>query len=122
MGNAECTFREAEQELCEDANHEFLGQILLLRSNVGAPLVRAVASHHAIGAVPGALGCLIHVASNLCKDIGKGYLQDEPVVYSAEVLKALGLEKEDIRELREAIGEEMVSTIDDFVDRCTQPA
>ena len=122
MGNAECTFREAEQEICEDANHEFLGQILLLRSNVGAPLVRAVASHHAIGAVPGALGCLIHVASNLCKDIGKGYLQDEPVVYSAEVLKALGLEKENIRELREAIGEEMVSSIDDFVDRCTQPA
>ena len=122
MATAQCTFREAELELCEDANHEFLGQLLLLRSNVGEQLVQAVASHHAVGAVPGALGRLIHIASNLCKDIGKGYLQDEHVVYSAEVLRALDLDKENIRELRDAIGEEMVSTIDEFVDRCTQPA
>ena len=122
MESTECTFREAEQELCADANHEFLGQLLLLKSNAGEQLVKAVASHHAKGVTPGALGQLIHVSSNLCKDIGKGYLEGETVIYSAEVLNALGLDKNGIRKLRQSIGDEIVSSIDELVARCTQPA
>ena len=121
MASDECTFREAEQELCDDANHEFLGQILLLKSNVGERLVQAVATHHATTGTPDSLGCLIHLSSNLCKDIGKGYLADEQTVYSAEVLRAVGMEKDDVRVLRESLGDEMVELVDDLVERCTAP-
>ena len=122
MASDECTFREAERELCDDANHEFLGQILLLKSSVGERLVQAVATHHATTETPGPLGCLIHLASNLCKDLGKGYLAEEQTVYSAEVLRAVGMEKDDVRMLRQSLGDEMVDTIDELVDRCTRAA
>ncbi|MFH1571718.1 MAG: HDOD domain-containing protein [Gemmatimonadota bacterium] len=121
MDAAGCTFREAEKELCDVANHEFLGRLLLLKSRVGEPLVQAVGTHHTTGRSPEPLTCLIHLANNLCKDAGKGYMPFEQSVYSAEVLETLGMNRDDVRRLQETLGESIVSEIDDLVDRCTQP-
>ena len=118
MASGECTFREAEKTLCDVANHEFLGRLLLLTSNVGQRLVDAVGTHHSTGSSPDALTCLLHMANNLAKDMGKGYLQEEPTLYSAEVLTELGLSKEGVRKLQNALGERMVEEIEDLVERC----
>ncbi|MFC1526355.1 HDOD domain-containing protein [Candidatus Latescibacterota bacterium] len=120
MDTGKSTFRQAEKELCEVGNHEFLGRLLLLKSNVGEQLVEAVGTHHEAGSSPAALTCLIHMANNLCKDVGKGYLPSEPSVYSAQVLAALGMQRDDVRKLQQTLGESIVEEIDDLVDRCTQ--
>jgi len=120
MDTADCTFREAEKELCEAGNHEFLGRLLLLKSNVGEDLVDAVGTHHTVSRTPSDLTCLIHVANNLAKDLGKGYMPEEQSVYSAEVLQHLGIGREQVRQLQSTLGQTIVDEIDDLVDRCTQ--
>ena len=120
MDTAGCTFRGAEKKLCEAGNHEFLGRLLLLRSNVGEDLVEAVGTHHTTGPTPSDLTCLIHLANNLCKDFDKGYMPSESSVYSAEVLRHLGIGREEVRKLQQALGESIVEEIDELVDRCTR--
>jgi hypothetical protein len=120
MSKESCSFRRDEKALCDVANHEFLGQLLLLKSNVGEQLVRAVGEHHT-GKDPSDLVCLLHVANNLCKDLGKGYLQQEPSQYRVEVLQKLGITRDDVDKIRDELGENMVREIDEVVDRCVQP-
>ena len=120
MTKENTTFRQAEKDLCDVANHEFLGQLLLLKSNVGEQLVRAVGEHHS-GKDPSDLVCLLHIANNLCKDLGKGYLQEESSLYRVEVLQKLKIAKPDMERICQELGEKMVKEIDDLVDRCVQP-
>ena len=120
MGKEDCTFRQAETDLCDVANHEFLGRLLLIKSNVGEQLVRAVGEHHS-GKKPSDLVCLLHLANNLCKDLGKGYMQEETSLYRAEVLQKLNISREDMERVRDQLGEQMIGEIDDLVDRCVRP-
>ena len=120
MDETGCTFREAEKALCDAGNHEFLGRLLLLKSNVGEDLVNAVGAHHTPGRTPSNLTCLIHLANNLCKDFDKGYMPTEQSVYSAEILQHLGIGREEVRKLQATLGETIVEEIDELVDRCTQ--
>jgi HD-like signal output (HDOD) protein len=121
IAKEECSFRQAEKDLCDVANHEFLGQLLLIKSNVGEQLVRAVGEHHSGSKDPSDLVCLLHVANNLCKDLGKGYLKEEGSLYRVEVLQKLGITREDMERIQQELGEQMVKEIDDLVDRCVQP-
>jgi len=120
MNQQDCTFRQAERELCDVANHEFLGRLLLLRSSVQEQLVEAVGTHHNTGSSPGDLTCLLHMANNLCKDLGKGYLPFEATVYSAQVLEKLGMQAGDVRRLQESLGDKVVEEIEELVARCTR--
>lgn len=119
MGANNGTFREAERATGDVANHEFIGRLLLMKSSVGEALVEAVATHHSAGAEPSDLVCLIHLANQLSKELGFGYLEDEPRLYATEVLRKLGLETADVVALRERLDSDLPEQIRALVDRCT---
>ena len=122
MAASGTTFREVEKATGDVANHELLGRLLLVKSGVGEQLVTAVATHHTAGAQPSDLVCLVHLANELSKELGFGYLQDEPRLYAAEVLHKLGLDTGDVVSLRERLGADLPNEIRALVDRCTSVA
>ena len=48
---------------------------VLYGGKLGQELVEAVGTHHSIGDEPGDLVCLIHLANNICKDLGLSYFE-----------------------------------------------
>ena len=115
----QCTFREAEKATGDVANHELLGRLLLMKSHVGERLVETVATHHTAGPQPSDLVCLVHLANELSKELGFGYLPDEPRLYAAEVLRKLGMKTSAVVSLRERLGLDLPDEIRALVDRCT---
>jgi HD-like signal output (HDOD) protein len=110
--NAEgCTFREAEKATGDVANHELLARLLLMKSDVGEQLVEAVGTHHTVGATPSDLVCLLHLADELSKELGFGYLEEEPRLYAAEVLRKLGLKTSDVVGLRDRLSNDLPDQI-----------
>jgi HD-like signal output (HDOD) protein len=114
-----CTFREAERATGDVADHELLGRLLLMKSNVGKQLVEAVGTHHTVGAAPSDLVCVLHLADELSKELGFGYLEEEPRLYAAEVLGKLALETSDVIDLRDRLSRDLPDRIRALVDRCT---
>ena len=112
------SFRSAEAQLSESINHEYIGRLLLMHSQMDEELATSVGTHHTPGKTPGDLVCLIHMADNLCKDLGLGYSEAEKGEYSQAVLSRLGMEKEEIDGLREALGTETVEEIRETVQQC----
>ena len=121
MSENHSSFRQAEKLLGDAANHEYLGKLLLVKSNVGKELADAVGAHDSVGQAPGDLVCLIHVANNVSKELDLGYMPEEEPNYNPEVLKALGLDKSRVGALRGRLGDDVVAEIGDVVDHCTQP-
>lgn len=121
MTSAKSTFREAEKELGDEGNHEYLGQLLLLRSNATKEVTDAVGRHHTTGNAPSSLICLVHLANNLCTELGLGYLPEEPVRYSEPVLRNLRMDLDQVHRLRDLLGKEMVAQIKEVVNRCAHP-
>lgn len=119
MDTEGCTFREAEKATGDVANHELLARLLLMKSGVGEQLVEAVGTHHTVGATPSDLVCLLHLADELSKELGFGYLEEEPRLYAAEVLRKLGLETSDVVGLRDRLSNDLPDQIRVVVDRCT---
>lgn len=119
--SAHTSFAEAEKRLGAVVSHEQVGQLLLMRATMGETVVRSVASHHTPDAVPEPLVCLIHLADNLCKDFGLGYLPDERGHYNPAVLRMLRLDEAGVERLRQSLEETAVPEIMDIVDRCTTP-
>lgn len=68
-------------------SHEFIGELLLQKSNMPPELVAAVSLHHATCETPPPLAALTHVANNITKEIGLGYIEDEPVQYTHGAFK-----------------------------------
>ena len=66
MAKSSSSFRDAERQLDDVANQEYLGQILLLKARVGEDLVEAVGKHNSPGKRPAPLTCLLNLADNLC--------------------------------------------------------
>lgn len=116
---ADLQFHDAEERLGDLVNHEQLGQLLLMRARMAETLVKCVGGHHDPGTVPDGLMALVHVADNLCKDLGLGYGADESGLYDSNVLRVLGLNQEGIIELRQSLEGETVEEIMDIVERCT---
>lgn len=71
-----------------------------------------------MGKSPPELVCLLHMANNLCRDLGLGYFADERGVYSPSVLRKLGFQTEDLHELKEALGDKVVGEIKELVGQC----
>lgn len=111
------TFRKAEASLGDAADHESVGRLFLLKSGVGPRLMEGVGRHHSTGAYPDGLICLIHLADNLAKELGLGYLEHDPRVYSAAVMHQLGIERRDIVALRKRL-QPVADQVRDLVDRC----
>ena len=108
---------ERKEELTLNEAIVRLGLKILLKAQVGSEMVAAVASHHTTGNNPDGLVCLVHMADNLCKDLGMGYLADERGRYSAAVLQAFKLEKTDLKELKEKL-QPIVEQTRQMVDQC----
>jgi HD-like signal output (HDOD) protein len=121
MSENQSSFREAEKELGDAANHEYLGRLLLVKSNVGKELADAVGAHDSVGKAPGDLVCLIHMANNVSKELNLGYLPEEEPKYNAQVLAALNLDQKRAGELKQHLGSEMAAEIAEVVDHCTNP-
>ena len=111
------SFRKAETQLGDVSSHEQIAQLFLLKAQVGREMIDAAASHHTTGNNPDGLVCLVHMADNLCKDLGMGYLAGERGRYSAAVLQALKLEKADLKELKEKL-QPLVEQTRQMVDQC----
>ena len=111
------SFRRAEAQLGDVVSHEQIAQAFLLKAKVGNQMVDAVGSHHTTGSNPDGLVCLVHVADNLCKDLGMGYLPEERGRYNAAVLKALKLEKTNLKELKDRL-HPVVEQTRLMVDQC----
>lgn len=122
MDAAGCTFREAERATGDVANHEMIGRLLMLKSSVGEQLVEAVGTHHTVGSKPSDLVCLLHMANELSKELGFGYLPEEKCLYATEALSKLKLDADGVVALRDKLGADLPDEIRTLVDRCTAPA
>ena len=119
MASANITFREAEARLGDIVTHQQVGQLLLMRAAMGEPVVRLVASHNESESLPNGLHCLVHLADNLTKDFGLGYLPHERGLYDEAVLRAVNLDENGLQVLRGSLGRTVVDEIMEVVDRCT---
>ncbi len=117
MHRLRCSFRAAEIELGDVANHEYLGKLLLMKSKVDKGLVDAVATH-AVPENPSDLVCLVHLANNLSKELAMGYLPDEQPHYDPRVLEKLNLSEDDCHGIRDALFADGAKEIKDVVQRC----
>ena len=118
MGKRGISFRQAEQSLGDVANHEYLGKLLLMKSRVGKLLVDAVSNHNTPGNTPAPLVCLVHVANELSKELGKGYMADERTEYSPQVLKALKMSPSDMRRISNHLQGDVAAEIHTLVRHC----
>jgi HD-like signal output (HDOD) protein len=85
------SFRTVEGQFGSVPNHEYIGQILLLKSNMGPDMVNWVKNHDSIEAAPDALTCLLHLSNTICKQLGLCYPPEENVEYNPSVLKRMKL-------------------------------
>jgi HD-like signal output (HDOD) protein len=111
-------FRQAEARLGDVADHERIGQLLLMKGKMAPGLIEAVATHHTVQPSPKALVCLIHMADNMSKELGLGYFAEEQPVYSPEVTKALRLSTAQVKDLSRALGANTLDEINELVDQC----
>ena len=120
MASQDMWFRQAEERLGHEVTHEYLGRLILLQANVDPELAEAVGSHNMPGRRPDPLVCLIHVADNLCRDLGLGYLSSETATYRATVLSTLRVSQEDMDGLRDRLAPDVTAHIEDLTRRCMQ--
>jgi len=113
------TFREGEVRMGDAVTHEQVGQLLLIRTRMDREIVKGVGSHHDPETLPRPLICLVHLADNICKDLGMGYGLQERGVYSPSVLQAVGLSQGGVEQLVERLRESMGGEIEELVNRCT---
>ena len=112
------SFREIESKMGDVASHERVGQLLIMNAKLGEPLVFAVGNHHLPGEHPSGLSCIIHMANNLCKDLGMGYLEGDKAVYDTGVLTHLGLSSADVAKLRAELAEDICDEVKSLVSLC----
>ena len=118
MDSHDMWFRQAEERLGHEVTHEYLGRLLLLQANASPELVEAVGSHNLPGSRPSPLVCLVHVANNLCKELGLGYLPSEKAKYRASVLSALQMTQQDMDHLAASLGTDVVAQIRELTEQC----
>jgi HD-like signal output (HDOD) protein len=115
-------FRQAETNLGNVADHEFIGRLLLMKAKLQRSVIEAVGTHHTGGASPRPLVCLVHLADNLSKDLGMGYFSASQGNYSPAVLRRLRLHESDLDQLRQQLGESVQQEVRELVDRCLEPS
>ena len=118
MREGSTSFQRAEERLGHEVTHEHIGQQLMLNSDADKQLVQVAGHHNSTGAQPTPLVSLIHVADNLAKDFGLGYLADEKGIYNSSVLVTLEITRKDIDGIRTSMGESMVREVREIVSRC----
>ncbi len=119
MEEKECTFYEAEIELGGGmVTHDQISEMMMQKAEMPAELVDAVSLHHEPGEDPSPLTALIHVADNLCSEMGFGYNDADSIKYDRASLKALGLKRQSVRDLAEELQESVAKEVMDVVSQC----
>ena len=118
MDGGKVPYYKAEAEMSAGINHSTVGQLLLEKSAMPPELIQAVRLHHTPGDSPSGLVALIHVADNIAKDIGLGYTEAEKGDYSRAALAALGLSREGVRKVSDALGELVTGEVKELVRQC----
>ncbi len=114
------SFRQAEVQMASGVLHEQVGQLLLLRAGMPRDVVQAVSEHQRPPSPPSPLVSLVHLADNLCKDMGMGYVPSERGEYSDAVLRSLGLSRGDVEQLAKRLRPSVSEEVEDLFARCTQ--
>ena len=112
-----CSFRQAEIDLGDVASHQRIGQLMLLNSDMGEGTVTAVGNHHNTDS-PTELLSLMHVADNLAKALGLGYLPGEEAEFDDGLLSVIGLTSGKVEALCDELQKEMVQEIKTVVAAC----
>ena len=116
--SAMISFREAEKKLADTPDHEQVGMLMLMKSNIKEELVHVVQAHHEMTASSSTLVCLVHLVDNICKDLGMGSIEGEPSHYDEHVLKTFNLDEASLTRLKETLSEFIVPEIKAMVGRC----
>jgi HD-like signal output (HDOD) protein len=119
--NSKNAFHQAEAQLSKAIDHQRIGEILMLKARMEPDIVEAVSQHDTPDEEPLPLTCLIHLANNLCKELGLSYLSEEKTTYSREVLRAMKLKREEVDALKEKLGESTVEEIRKQVEEYLKP-
>jgi len=93
------TFAKAETDLGGAISHEWIGELVLRKSDMPSDLIRAVGLHHVLGERPSPLTALVHVADGIAKEMGLWLVEDEAVDFDRAALTVLQLKREDARNL-----------------------
>ncbi|MBT3341641.1 MAG: HDOD domain-containing protein [Gemmatimonadetes bacterium] len=117
MEDNEITFYEAENELGGMVTHDQISEMMMQKAEMTKELVEAVALHHTPGESPSPLVALVHVANNLCSEMGFGY-NDAEIKYDRAALKVLGLKRQAVRDMAEALQEPVAKEVMDVVSQC----
>ncbi len=112
------SYHEAEEEMGGLVSHEFIGELLMQKSQMSKGLVAAVGLHHVTGDSPGSLVSLVHVSNTLVKEIGLGYFDKEPTEYSRPALAALKMTRQGVRAVKDALEESVVGQVKQLVKQC----
>jgi HD-like signal output (HDOD) protein len=113
------SFRQAEAELGDVADHERVGRLLLLNADMGQEIVAAVGTHHDPGENPDNLICLVHLANNLANDLGLGCMPGEEGRYDPRVLARLKISETQLEDLKDTLATEVVTEIKTVVEQCS---
>ncbi|MBT4100102.1 MAG: HDOD domain-containing protein [Gemmatimonadetes bacterium] len=92
-------FSQAEEELGGAITHEWIGELLLKKSDMPTHITRAVGLHHTLGERTAPLTGLVHIADNMAKEMGLGLREEEPANYDRDVLKMFGMKRESARKV-----------------------
>lgn len=118
MGADGTSFREAETKLGDQANHEFLGRVLLERANLNGSLAEAVGQHDSIDASTEPLVWVVHLANNLAKELGLGYTETEEIRYSERAMRCLQLNREAAHGLAQELKPKITAQVNELVKLC----
>lgn len=118
MERLQTSFRREEERLNRLLTHEYVGRLVMLNAKAPRDVVEAVAGHNTPTGQPRPMVSLIHVANNLAKELGFGYLPKEEARYSASVLMAVDLKRRDLDQLRNTLGETVAGDVEEIVARC----
>ncbi len=61
---------------------------------------------------------LVHVSNSLVKELGLGYFDKEPTIYSRPALDALKLTRQGVRAVKDVLEESVVEQVKQLVKQC----
>lgn len=116
--DAKTSFSKAETDLGGAISHEWIGELILRKSDMPSDLVRAVGLHHVLGERPSLLTSLIHVADGITKETGMGMIEDEAVDYDRKALGVLKMRREDARNASKNYASDIKGEVRRLVKEC----
>lgn len=111
------SFRQAEIDMGDVAGHQQLGQLLLINADMGEEAVGVVGHHHDLRETTDLEG-VVHLADNLAKAVGLGFLPGEEPEYDEAVMARLGVNQEAMESIREELERGTVEQIRTVVSQC----